>query len=204
MPKNDLIDSFVIADCLRFGRINKEVYIGDYRYKALQNLTRARYFAVSNLIKEKQRFMNILFKKYSTMTQEKVFSDTFSTTALAVYDEFESAEALADMDLHELTAFIMEKGKNRFPNPNAVAKAIQKAARSSYRLPKTVNDSVNQVLSISITSIKALEAQIKEFDKAIATQMELLPNVLISIPGIGPVFSAGIMAEIGSSNNKAY
>ena len=194
LPKNDLIDSFVIADCLRFGRINKEVYIGDYRYKALQNLTRARYFAVSNLIKEKQRFMNILFKKYSTMTQEKVFSDTFSTTALAVYDEFESAEALADMDLHELTAFIMEKGKNRFPNPNAVAKAIQKAARSSYRLPKTVNDSVNQVLSISITSIKALEAQIKEFDKAIATQMELLPNVLISIPGIGPVFSAGIMA----------
>ena len=200
LPKNDLIDSFVIADCLRFGRINKEVYIGDYRYKALQNLTRARYFAVSNLIKEKQRFMNILFKKYSTMTQEKVFSDTFSTTALAVYDEFESAEALADMDLHELTAFIMDKGKNRFPNPNAVAKAIQKAARSSYRLPKTVNDSVNQVLSISITSIKALEAQIKEFDKAIATQMELLPNVVISIPGIGPVFSAGIMAEIGDIN----
>ena len=200
LQKNDWIDSFVIADCLRFGRINKEVYIGDYRYKALQNLTRARYFAVSNLIKEKQRFMNILFKKYSTMTQEKVFSDTFSTTALAVYDEFESAEALADMDLHELTAFIMKKGKNRFPNPDAVAKAIQKAARSSYRLPKTVNDSVNQVLSISITSIKALEAQIKEFDKAIAAQMELLPNVLISIPGIGPVFSAGIMAEIGDIN----
>ena len=200
LPKNDSVDSFVIADCLRFGRINKEVYIGDYRYKALQNLTRARYFAVCNLVKEKQRFMNVLFKKYSTMTQEKVFSDTFSTTALAVYDEFESAEALADMDLHALTAFIMGKGKNRFPDPDSVAKAIQKAARSSYRLPKTVNDSVNQVLSISITSIKALESQIKEFDKAIAAQMELLPNVLTFIPGIGPVYSAGIMAEIGDIN----
>ena len=200
LPKNDSVDSFVIADCLRFGRINKEVYIGDYRYKALQNLTRARYFAVCNLVKEKQRFMNILFKKYSTMTQEKVFSDTFSTTALAVYDEFESAEALADMDLHELTAFIMKKGKNRFPDPDSVAKAIQKAARSSYRLPKTVNDSVNQVLSISITSIKALESQIKEFDKTIAAQMELLPDVLTSIPGIGPVYAAGIMAEIGDIN----
>ena len=200
LPKNDYVDSFVIADCLRFGRINKEVYIGDYRYKALQNLTRARYYAVCNLIKEKQRFMNVLFKKYSTMTQEKVFSDTFSTTALAVYEEFESAEALANMDLQELTDFIMEKGKNRFPDPDSVAKAIQKAARSSYRLPKTVNDSVNQVLSISITSMKALESQIKEFDKAIAAQMELLPNVLISIPGIGPVFSAGIMAEIGDIN----
>ena len=200
LPKNDYIDSFVIADCLRFGRINKEVYLGDYHYKALQNLTRARYFAVCNLTKEKQRFMNVLFKKYSTMTQEKVFSDTFSTTALAVYDEFESAEALAHMDLHELTDFIMEKGKNRFHDPDSVAKAIQKAARSSYRLPKTVNDSVNQVLSISITSMKALESQIKEFDKAIALQMELLPNVLISIPGIGPVLSAGIVAEIGDIN----
>lgn len=200
LPKNDWVDSFVIADCLRFGRINKEVYIGDYHYKALQNLTRARYFAVCSLTKEKQRFMNVLFKKYSTMTQEKIFSDTFSTTALAVYDEFESAAALAYMDLQELTAFIIEKGKNRFPDPDAVAKAIQKAARSSYRLPKTVNDSVNQVLSISITSMKALESQIKEFDKAIAAQMELLPNVLISIPGIGPVFSAGIMAEIGDIN----
>ena len=200
LQKNDYVDSFVIADCLRFGRINKEVYIGDYHYKALQNLTRARYFAVTNLTKEKQRFINVLFKKYSTMTQEKVFSDTFGTTALAIYDEFESAEALAYMDLQELTAFIIEKGKNRFPNPDAVAKAIQKAARSSYRLPKTVNDSVNQVLSISITSIKALEAQIKEFDKAIAAQMQLLPNVLISIPGIGPVYSAGLMAEIGDIN----
>ncbi len=200
LPKNDWVDSFVIADCLRFGRINKEVYIGDYHYKALQNLTRARYFAVTNLTKEKQRFMNVLFKKYSTLTQEKVFSDTFSTTALAVYDEFESAEALAYMDLQELTAFIIKKGKNRFPDPDTVAKAIQKAARSSYRLPKTVNDSVNQVLSISITSMKALESQIKEFDKTIAAQMKLLPNVLISIPGIGPVYSAGIMAEIGDIN----
>lgn len=54
LPKNDYVDSYVIADCLRFGRINKEVYLGDYRYKALQNLTRARFFAVENLIKEKQ------------------------------------------------------------------------------------------------------------------------------------------------------
>ena len=38
LPKNDYVDSYVIADCLRFGRINKEVYQGDYRYKALQNL----------------------------------------------------------------------------------------------------------------------------------------------------------------------
>ncbi len=53
LPKNDYVDSFVISDCLRFGRINKEVYLGDYHYKALQNLTRARFFAVQNLVKRK-------------------------------------------------------------------------------------------------------------------------------------------------------
>ena len=95
LPKNDYVDAFVIADCLRFGRINKEVYLGDYRYKALQNLTRARFFAVCNLVKEKQRFMNVLFKKYSTFTQEKVFSDTFSTTALECIITFVNKGAIA-------------------------------------------------------------------------------------------------------------
>lgn len=131
LPKNDYVDSFVIADCLRFGRIIKKVYLDDCRYKALQNLTRARFFDVQNLVREKQRFLNYLFKKYSTMTQEKVFSDTFSTTALAVYEGFESTEALAGMDLQQLTGFLIKKGENRFPDPDAVAIAIQKAARSS-------------------------------------------------------------------------
>jgi transposase len=200
LPKNDYVDAYIIADALRFGRINNEVYMSDYRYKALQNLTRARFFAVQNQTKEKQRFLNYLFMKYSSLAQEKVFSDTFSTTALAVYEESDSADELAYMDLDELTNFIKEKGKNRFPNPDEVAKSIQAAARGSYRLPKTVNDSVNQVLSISISSIRALDAQIKAFDKAIAEQLELIPNTLTSIKGIGPVYSAGIIAEIGDIN----
>jgi len=200
LPKTDYVDSFVIADALRFGRINKEVYLDDYRHTALRNLTRARFFAVQNLTKEKQRFLNYLFMKHSSLAQEKVFSNTFGTTALAVYEEFDSPDELAYMDLHDLTEYIKGKGKNRFPNPDEVAKAIQKAARSSYRLPKTVNDSVNQVLSLSISSMKAIEEQIKSFDKAIAVQMEIIPNTLISIKGIGPVYSAGIIAEIGDIN----
>lgn len=200
LPKNDFVDSFVIADCLRFGRINKEVYLDDYRYTALKTLTRARFYAVQNLIKEKQRLINIIFKKYSSLTQDKVFSDKFGKTALAVYTEFDSVDTLVNMDLHELTEFIQKKGKNRFSDPDSVAKAIQKAARSSYRLPKTINDSVNQVLSISINSIKAIEAQIKSLEKAIAEQMDLIPNTLTSINGIGPVYAAGIIAEIGDVN----
>ena len=86
-----------MADCLRFGRINKEIYLNDYRYKALQNLTRARFFAVQNLTRETQRLINVLFKKYSSLVQE-----------------YDSADTLAYMDLQELTAFLRQNGKNRF------------------------------------------------------------------------------------------
>lgn len=200
LPKNDPIDAFVIADSLRFGRIGTPVYMDDYRYKALQNLTRARFFAVRNLTREKQRFMNLLFMKCSGLAQEKVFSNNYGAAALAVFEEFETPDDLVNMDIDELTAFIAEKGKNRFPNPDEVAKNAQAAARGSYRLPKTVNDSVNQVLSISVSSIRAMQAQIKALDKEILRQLENIPNTLTSVPGIGPVFSAGIIAEVGDIN----
>lgn len=37
----------------------------DYRYEALKTLTRARFYAVQNLIREKQRFANLLFRSGS-------------------------------------------------------------------------------------------------------------------------------------------
>ena len=161
LPKNDPVDAFVVADSLRFGRIGSPVYMDDYRYKALQNLTRARFYAVQNLTREKQRFMNYLFMKCSGLAQEKIFSDKYGAAALAVYEEFESPDDIAEMDIEQLAEFIAEKGKNRSPRPEEIAKAVQAAARGSYRLPKTVNDSVNQVLSISISSMRAMQAQIK-------------------------------------------
>jgi len=200
LPKNDPVDAFVIADNLRFGRITNAVYMDDYRYKPLQNLTRARFYAVTNLTREKQRFMNYLFMKCSGLAQDKVFSDNYGAAALAVFEEFESPDDIVNMDVDELAAFISVKGKNRSPRPDEIAKAVQSAARGSYRLPKTVNDSVNQVLAISISSMRALQSQIKALDKEIERQFQNIPNTLTSVPGIGKVFSAGIIAEVGDVN----
>ena len=200
LPKNDAVDAFVIADNLRFGRISAAVYMDDYRYKALQTLTRARYFAVQSLVREKQRFMNYLFMKCSGLAQDKVFSNSYGATALALFEEFETPDDLENMDVDELTLFIAEKGKNRFPNPEKIAVAVKAAASGSYRLPKTMNDSVNQVLSISVSSIRAMQRQIRALEKEIERQIENIPNTLTSIPGIGAVYSAGILAEIGDIN----
>ena len=37
----------------------------------------------------------------------------------------------------------------------------------------------------------------KELEAAIQKQFEIIPNTIISVPGIGKVYSAGIFAEIG-------
>lgn len=48
-----------------------------------------------------------------------------------------------------------------------------------------------------MTSIRAFSDQIKAFDKVIEQQIKLIPNTLTIAKGIGPVYSAGIIAEIG-------
>ena len=197
LPKTDAVDAFIIADSLRFGRITKAVYEADYRYKALQTLTRSRFHVVQNLVREKQRFMNHLFMKCSGLAQEKIFSNTFGATSISIIDEIESVEELASMDTEQLTAFIIDKSKNHFVDPVCIAKSVKAAARGSYRLPKTVNHSVNQVLAVSVSLIRAFQAQIKTLDAQIAQLLNNIPQTLTSIPGIGTVLAAGIIAEIG-------
>ena len=132
------------------------------------------------------------------MAQDKDIANSSATT-LALMDRFATVDELAYADLDELTAFIDDVGKN-FADPAAKAKAIQTAAKNSYRLPITVNNSINQAMSVSIATMRALDKQIKALDKAIEQQFEIIPNTLTSIPGIGKVYSAGIIAEIGDIN----
>lgn len=196
LPKTDWVDAFVIADALRFGRIKNEVYCDDYRYEALKTLTRARFYAVQNLAREKQRFGNLLFKKCSGLAQSSDVNNTASST-FALMEHFESVDDLANAELEDISAFLHSASRGRFANPDEPAKIIQAAARGSYRLPKTVNDSVNQAMSVSIAGIRALQSQIKDLEAAIQKQFEIIPNTIISVPGIGKVYSAGIIAEIG-------
>ena len=135
LPKNDWVGAFVIADHLRFGRIGKEVYMDDYRYKALRTLTRARFDVIQNLTREKQRFVNYLFLKCSGMAQNKDIQNTSATT-IVLMEQFETVDELANADLDELTAFVAETGRGRFADPEATAKAVRAAARGSVCLKR--------------------------------------------------------------------
>lgn len=195
LPKNDNIDTLIIADYLRFGRIAKEVNL-DEKFIALRNFTRARFQVSQNLSREKTRFLETLFYKFSALDSSNVFSDTFGATSIAVISEFFSVDDINDIPLEDLADFITQKSKNSFSNPEKIALELKAAAKSSYRLSKTVNDSLNQLLAVRLVGIRSLQQQIKDLEKAISSYMQLFPDILSSIPGFGPVYSAGILAEI--------
>jgi transposase len=113
-------------------------------------------------------------------------------------DDF-TLDELAELPLEAFCNLIQEKGRGRFKQPERIAKAIQRAIRSSYRLGSVAQESIDIVLGILVCEIRALEKNIRELDKAIEQLVVVIPEYqcLTSIPGIGKVYAAGLIAEIG-------
>jgi transposase len=199
LPKTDHIDSFAIAERLRFGHLPESVPT-DFRYLALQRLTRHRFHIVESIVREKSYYLCNLFLKCNGLCQERVFSDNFGASAVAVIDELGDLDLIADMPLEELAAFLVEKGNERFDDAEATAAKLKAAVKSSHRLAPSVDNSLNVVLRSCLENIRSLEKQKKVIEKAIRAEIaSCFPEeytCLTSVKGIGDVIAAGLIAEI--------
>jgi transposase len=198
LPKNDHMDAFAIAERLRYGRLPHSV-AADFRYLALQRLTRHRFHIVSGIVREKSYYLCNLFLKFSSLCQDKVFANNFGACASAVVDEIGNADVIADMPLDELVSFLVEKGKDHFDDAPAAAEKLKVAVKSSYRLAPSLDNSLNVVLRSCLDNIRSLEKQKKDIEKAIKSEMSYFENehtCLKSVKGIGDAISAGLIAEI--------
>lgn len=205
LDKTDPNDAFMLADFARVGRTN---FLTPYRgpqKTALQRLTRHRKHLANLLASEKTRVLNDIFIKFSDFNNanhdNKVFSNSFGATAQAIILEYKTTDEIVSKPLEELVSFIQTKSKNRFADSKEVALALKKAAKASYRLDKVAYDPINIAIASSFNVINCLENEIKDVDKAIQKTVkgfnETEYKVLLSIPGIGPVYAGGILAEIG-------
>lgn len=204
LDKTDPLDAKVICDFARVGKITSSPFNAS-TFLALQRLTRQRLHVVECLTREKQFILNNIFLKFSELAilekSEQPFSDKFGATAISVISDFYSHNEIAEMPLADLINYLNEKGKNRFSNTENTAKLLQKAARDSYRLDKALYEPINLAIATSFNAISLYEKQLKELDKAILKTVKGLHSneydCLLSIKGIGPVFAAGIISEIG-------
>ena len=205
LPKNDNVDSFVIADFARVGKIKIQPWRGS-QYLALQRLTRHRMHIAECIAREKTYALNNIFLKFSEFAllrkDEHPFSDKYGATAEAILTEFMTNDDLISTPIEELVDFIYSKSRGRIAEPAQVADIIQTAARNSYRLDHCLYEPLTVSIASSFNCISAFEKELKAIDKAIEkTAVGLNPNeyqILRSVPGIGIVYAAGILAEIGT------
>lgn len=196
--KTDRLDAFFVAERLRLGRLPAPFQV-DALYAPLQRLTRFRAHLAQTLAREKNYFLSFLFLKFSGFCQAAPFGDPFGATSCAVLEEF-TTEELAQTPLEELAAFVDARGRGRFADPAAVAATLKRAARDSFRLDKVLDEPLTLVLGTTMATIRTLQAQLKAVDQTVARELEALPpdrRTLGSVPGLGPVWTAGLIAEIG-------
>ena len=200
LDKTDLLDAHVITERLRFGRDLPVPFAMEALYLPLRTLTRYRYHLVQELVRVKSYTLSLVYLKasaYNVSRAQRPFSNVFGATSQAVLREFQSMEEVAAMPFDDLVEWLDVKGKRRFADPEENARRLQKVAEDSYRLPEDWLASVNTALSLSLRHLNTLQQLLARTDTAIEEQMEQFPNTLTTIPGIGPVFAAGIIAEIG-------
>jgi len=199
LEKTDSLDATVAAERLRFGKELPRPFCMDELYLPLRALTRYRYHLVRELVRVKSYCLSQVYLKVTNYSDkdQKPFSDVFGATSQAVLQEFATLDTIANMPFDELVEWIDVKGKRRFANPQENARKLQKIAADSYQLPAEWSAVIHDIISLNLRHMNALENLIQRVETAIAEQMHAIPNTLDTIPGIGPVLSAGIIAEVG-------
>jgi transposase len=193
-PKNDDRDAFDVAARLRFGELPVSYVPSDF-WQGLRRLTRYRYRLSKSLSREKMRFQSYAFLKCSDWKRAKVFSDTFGATSMALLTEFTVAELQA-MTHDQLVDLISHRGQGRFHDPAATARTLRQVLHTSYPIDPQMDEMVTAALAVERDHIRHLNRSMKRLDQLIARYIDLIPNPIITVKGLGAVITAGILAEI--------
>lgn len=189
--KDDRIDAFWIADYMRVGhRHSSRQYEPDLIQ--LRELTRFRGSLTQQLARVKRQIIGILdriFPEYETL-----FSNIFITTSRQLLAEAVTPNEFADFDLSELVTLLQSASRGRFGLDKA--HQIQTLASHSIGLSFLANAARIQMQCL-LAQLDLLDSQRSMLDEQIASCLQLMEQHITSIPGIGEVIGAVILAEIG-------
>ena len=189
--KNDIIDSVLIADLIRYGQF-VETRLADEDLFSLRSLTRFRTYLVESISDLKRKVVCVLDQVFPGY--QSIFSDIFGKTSKEILLQFSSPidfETVSSQTLAELLAKLSRKQVGP-------AKAAQlKAAASCPFGVAFAKSSFTFQLKALIEQIAFIEKQVKETETEIAGIMEKLESPITTITGIGNITGAAIISEIG-------
>ena len=189
--KNDEIDSFIIAEVIRFGRFTEGGLPPSDVYE-LRELCRARSFIADMAADLKHKVIGLLdqvFPEYETC-----FTDIFGLTSSEVLRNCPTPADILKLSTDDLITLLQNPSRGRFGADKA--KEITTLARDSFGLVLEHN-TMGLLIRQHMEHLRFIEEQIHELDERIAALFTPFDTRLTSIPGIGPVLGAVIFAEIG-------
>lgn len=200
--KNDQLDAKLIAEFLSTGK-HTNAKPREETFVSLLRLTRTRYQLVRQMTEAQQHYVENLYYKCNTLTSdlkaENLSTSVFSSTMIQLMNGDLTMSDLRTMPTDDLASLLQKYGRQRFKDPIKLAKVIRKTVSDSYRLSKMTQTTIDINLGVQMRVVRGFEQEIKTLDKAIKDIMETIDSakILLSIPGIGPVYAGGIIAEIG-------
>lgn len=189
--KNDSIDSFLIAEVIRFGQFGT-TSMADENILAMRQLCRYRDSVISSRTEIKLRIgtiMEQIFPEY-----EKQFSSLWVSTSMGILEKYLTPENIENTPIDELFEIIKDKSHNRLTKAKAIS--IKEAAADTFGI-KIAQDAFSFQLKQLIDRINFLDKQIEALDIEIMKYYEQFDCYLHTIPGIGIIGAATILAEIG-------
>ena len=189
--KNDVIDSIIIADYLRFFGSTSTTLPKD-ELLSLRTLTRFRSNLVADVVTAKTRIIGILDKVFPEYKQ--AFYNVFGTTSLALLKEASTAEDIANMNTKKLANLLSNNSRGRFSTNEA--KSLKELAKNTFGI-KFTNKACSFEVKQLINQIIFLEEQISETEEEITNLFTSLDSHLLSVPGLGKSTAPIVLAEIG-------
>ena len=192
--KNDSIDSFLIAEVIRFGQFGT-TSMADENILAMRQLCRYRDSVISSRTEIKLRIgtiMEQIFPEY-----EKQFSSLWLSTSMGILEKYLTPENIENAPIDELFEIIKDKSHNRLTRAKAIS--IKEAAADTFGI-KIAQDAFSFQLKQLIDRMNFLDKQIEALDCQILEYYEKFDCYLHTIPGIGMIAAATILAEIGDIN----
>ena len=192
--KNDSIDSFLIAEVIRFGQF-WTTSMADENILAMRQLCRYRDSVISSRTEIKLRIgtiMEQIFPEY-----EKQFSSLWASTSMGILEKYLTPENIENAPIDELFEIIKDKSHNRLTRAKAIS--IKEAAADTFGI-KIAQDAFSFQLKQLIDRMNFLDKQIEALDCQILEYYEKFDCYLHTIPGIGMIAAATILAEIGDIN----
>ena len=189
--KNDSIDSFLIAEVIRFGQFGT-TSMADENILAMRQLCRYRDSVISSRTEIKLRIgtiMEQIFPEY-----EKQFSSLWVSTSIGILEKYLTPENIENAPIDELFEIIKDKSHNRLTKAKAIS--IKEAAADTFGI-KIAQDAFSFQLKQLIDRMNFLDKQIEALDCQILEYYEQFDCYLHTIPGIGIIGAATILAEIG-------